>query len=289
MTHGPGPTVRRRQLGKELRQLREHAGKTIAEAAQWVGIKSPTVSKIENGRQAIRPTNVRLLLQLYGIEAPLADTLIRLAGEASQRGWWASYGDTVPDWFRNFVGLEADASEIDGYDSELVPGQLQTAEYAEAITLAAHPNTTPSELKRMVTFRHERQERLAGNTPPRLHFVLNEAVLRRPVGGAEAFARQLDYLIEMSQRPHIDLQVLPFSAGPHVAMGQTFRVMRFPGDEAGLDFVYLENDRGALYLERPADVVRYQTIFNQLVATALASVETSRFLAKVRGETGERE
>ncbi len=289
MTTGPGPTVRRRQLGKELRRLREGAGKTITEAAQWVGIKPPTVSKIENGRQAIRPTNVRLLLQLYGIGAPEADTLIRLAGEANQRGWWASYGDTVPDWFRNFVGLEADASEINGYDSELVPGQLQTAEYAEAVILAAHPNTTRDELQRLVTFRHERQERLAGSTPPRLHFVLNEAVLRRPVGGAEAFRQQLDHLTEMAHLPHVDLQVLPFSAGPHVAMGQTFRVVRFPGDEAGLDFVYLENDRGALYLERPADVDRFQTIFTQLTAAALPSGETSKFLARVRGETGERE
>ncbi|MGH3883080.1 MAG: helix-turn-helix domain-containing protein [Pseudonocardiaceae bacterium] len=289
MTTGPGPTVRRRQLGKELRRLRESAGKTINEAALWVGIKAPTVSKIENGRQAIRPTNVRLLLQLYGIEAPDADTLIRLAGEANQRGWWASYGDTVPDWFRNFVGLEADASEINGYDSELVPGQLQTAEYAEAIILAAHPRTTQAELKRLVTFRHERQERLVGNTPPRLHFVLNEAVLRRPVGGVDAFGKQLDHLAEMAQLPHVDLQMLPFAAGPHAAMGQTFTMLRFPGDEAGLDFVYLENDRGALYLERPADVARYQTIFTQLATAALSSDETRKFLARVGGETGERE
>ena len=289
MTNGPGPTVRRRQLGKELRRLREGAGKTIAEAAQWVGIKSPTISKIENGRQAIRPTNVRLLLQLYGIGAPEADTLIRLAGEANQRGWWASYGDTVPDWFRNFVGLESDASEIDGYDSELVPGQLQTAEYAEAIIMAAHPNTTQTELTRLVTFRRQRQERLVGNTPPRLHFVLNEAVLRRPVGGPEAFARQLDYLAEMARLPHVDLQVLPFSTGPHAAMGQTFTVVRFPGDEAGLDFAYLENDRGALYLERPADVERYQAIFSQLAVASLTSGETREFLAKVSPETGERE
>ncbi|MGH3838184.1 MAG: helix-turn-helix domain-containing protein [Pseudonocardiaceae bacterium] len=289
MTNGPGPTVRRRQLGRELRRLRESAGKTIAEAAQWVGIKPPTVSKIENGRQAIRPTNVRLLLQLYGIRAPEADTLIRLAGEANQRGWWASYGDTVPDWFRNFVGLESDAGEINGYDSELVPGQLQTAEYAEAVILAARPNATQAELERRVTFRHERQERLAGSTPPRLHFVLNEAVLRRPVGSAEAFRRQLDHLAEMTQLAHVDLQVLPFAAGPHAAMGQTFRVVRFPGDEAGLDFVYLENDRGALYLERPADVEAYQTIFNQLAAAALTSGESTRFLAKVRAQTGERE
>lgn len=289
MTNGPGPTVRRRQLGKELRRLREGAGKTIAEAAQWVGIKSPTVSKIENGRQAIRPTNVRLLLQLYGIGAPEADTLIRLAGEANQRGWWASYGDTVPDWFRNFVGLESDASEIDGYDSELVPGQLQTAEYAEAVILAARPNATRADLTQRVTFRRERQERLVGNTPPRLHFVLNEAVLRRPVGTPEAFAGQLDYLAEMARLPHVDLQVLPFSSGPHAAMGQTFTVVRFPGDEAGLDFVYLENDRGALYLERPADVEAYRTIFNQLAAAALTNGETRQFLAKVRADTGERE
>ncbi|MGH3547491.1 MAG: helix-turn-helix domain-containing protein [Pseudonocardiaceae bacterium] len=289
MTNGPGPTVRRRQLGKELRRLREGAGKTIAEAAQWVGIKSPTVSKIENGRQAIRPTNVRLLLQLYGIGAPEADTLIRLAGEANQRGWWASYGDTVPDWFRNFVGLEPDASEINGYDSELVPGQLQTAEYAEAVVIAARPNATQAELTRVVTFRRERQERLVGHAPPRLHFVLNEAVLRRPVGTPEAFARQLHYVSEMSRLPHIDLQVLPFSAGPHAAMGQTFRVMRFPGDEAGLDFAYLENDRGALYLERPADVHAYQTIFNQLAEAAFTSDETRKFLASMSPETGERE
>jgi transcriptional regulator with XRE-family HTH domain len=289
MTNGPGPTVRRRQLGRELRRLREGAGKTITEAAQWVGIKPPTVSKIENGRQAIRPTNVRLLLQLYGIGAPEADTLIRLAAEANQRGWWASYGDTVPDWFRNFVGLEADASEINGYDSELVPGQLQTAEYAEAVILAAHPNTTRDELTRLVSFRHERQERLAGSTPPRLHFVLNEAVLRRPVGSAAAFRKQLDHLAEMTKLTHVELQVLPFSAGPHAAMGQTFRVVRFPGDEAGLDFAYLENDRGALYLERPADVDRYQTIFAQLTAGALSSSETRNFLARVSGGTGERE
>ncbi|MGH3566678.1 MAG: helix-turn-helix domain-containing protein [Pseudonocardia sp.] len=289
MTNGPGFTVRRRQLGKELRRLRESAGKTIAEAAEWVGIKPPTISKIENGRQAIRPTNVRLLLQLYGIEAPAADTLIRLAGEANQRGWWASYGDTVPDWFRTFVGLESDASEINGYESELVPGLFQTTEYAQAVMLAAHPTTSQAELTRLVSFRHERQQRLAGNTPPHLHFVLNEAVLRRPVGGTEAFGQQLDHLAAMARLPHVDLQVLPFTAGPHPAMGQTFKLLRFPGDEAGLDFVYLENDRGALYLERPADVERFQTIFTQLTAAALTTSETRTFLATLTAGTGERE
>jgi transcriptional regulator with XRE-family HTH domain len=289
MTNGPGPTVRRRQLGRELRRLRERAGKTIAEAAQWVGIKPPTISKIENGRQAIRPTNVRLLLQLYGIGTPQADTLIRLAGEANQRGWWASYGDTVPDWFRNFVGLESDANEINGYDSELIPGQLQTAEYAEAVILAAYPNTTRDELERRVTFRHERQERLSSSTPPRLHFVLNEAVLRRPVGGADAFRKQLDHLAEVTQLAHVEVQVLPLSVGAHAAMGQTFRVVRFPDNEAGLDFVYLENDRGALYLERPADVECYQTIFGQVASVALSADATREFLAKVKTQTGERE
>lgn len=289
MTTSPGPTVRRRQLGKELRRLREGAGKTIEEAALWVGIKPPTVSKIENGRQAIRPTNVRLLAQLYGIAAAETDILIKLADEANERGWWASYGDIVPDWFRTFVGLEADASEIDGYDSELVPAQLQTAEYAEAVILAAHPSTTQAELERLGSFRHERLERLAGKALPRLHFVLNEAVLRRPVGGADAFRQQLDHLAEMVQMPHVTLQVLPFSAGAHAAMGQTFTILRFPGDETALDSVYLENNHGALYLERPADVERYQTIFNQLTTAALSSGETNEFLAKARDETSEQE
>lgn len=115
------------------------------------------------------------------------------------------------------------------------------------------------------------------------------AVLRRPVGSAKAFRKHLDHLAEMAQLPHVELQVLPFSAGPHAAMGQTFTVLRFPGDEAGLDFVYLENDRGALYLERPADVDGYQTIFTQLTTAALSNGGTSKFLARVRGETGERE
>lgn len=119
--------------------------------------------------------------------------------------------------------------------------------------------------------------------------MLNEAVLHRPVGNATAFRKQLDHLAEMTELTHVELQVLPFSAGPHAAMGQTFRVIRFPGDEAGLDVVYLENDRGALYLERPADVDRYQTIFDQLVAGALSSSDTRNFLATVSGGTGERE
>jgi hypothetical protein len=119
--------------------------------------------------------------------------------------------------------------------------------------------------------------------------VLNEAVLRRPVGSAASFRKQLDHLAEMTELTHVELQVLPFSAGPHAAMGQTFRVVRFPGHEAGLDFAYLENDRGALYLERPADVDRYQTIFTQVTARALSSSETRNFLARVSGGTGERE
>src|SRR5262249_11053471 len=122
-----------------------------------------------------------------------------------------------------------------------------------------------------------------------LHFVLNEAVLRRRVGSAEAFGRQLDHLAEMSKLTHVDVEVLPFSVGPHAALGQTFRVVRFPGDEAGLDFVYLENDRGALYLERPGDVERYQTIFDRLAEAALDSRETREFLGKVMIRTGERE
>lgn len=286
MTMIPGPTVRRRRLGRELRRLRAGAGKTIEEAARWAGIQPPTISKIENGRQAIRPTNVRLLLQLYGVEAAQADTLIKLASEANERGWWTGYRDIVPAWFRTFVDLEADASEINSYCSELVPEQLQTAEYTEAVALAVHPSTTQAELAQLVAFRHERQRRLAGNTPARLHFVLDEAVLRRLVGGADAFRQQLDHLAEMAQLPHVTLQVLPFAAGAHAALGQAFTMLRLPCDETGLDVVYLEHNQDSQYLEHPADIERYQTIFTRLTTAALSSDGTSKLLVQARDETG---
>jgi len=158
-------TVRRRQLGRELRRLREAARKSAQEVADWAGVSTSTLWKIERGSQAVKTGHVRLFAQLYGIGAPEADTLIRLAREANQRGWWAVYGDTVPDWVRAYLDLEQDASELWAYESGLICGLFQTPAYAEAITTAALPDADPDELARLVAFRTARQQRLFGDRP----------------------------------------------------------------------------------------------------------------------------
>jgi transcriptional regulator with XRE-family HTH domain len=278
-----GPTVRRRQLGLELRRLRETAGKTPREAADWLEISTSTLSKIELGRQAIKGTHVRLLTQLYGVGAPDADTLLRLARDANQRGWWAAYGATVPDWVRTYVGLEEDASELWVYESGLMLGLFQTPAYAEAITAAAHPEAGADELARLVAFRTARQERLFGDWAPSLRVVLDEAVLHRLVGGPTVMREQLDHLTEVAQLPHVTVSVHPFSAGAHSSIGSAFTLLRF-ADTLGMNCVYLENDRGALYLERPADVDRYAAMFEQLSRSALSAEESLQLVARLAAE-----
>ncbi|MGH3769640.1 MAG: helix-turn-helix domain-containing protein [Pseudonocardiaceae bacterium] len=275
-----GPTVRRRQLGLELRRLREVAGKTPREAAEWLEVSPSTLSKIELGRQAIKGTHVRLLTQLYGVGAPNSDTLLRLARDANQRGWWVAYGDTVPDWVRTYIGLEEDASELWAYESGLMLGLFQTPAYAEALTTAAHPETGPDELARLVDFRTARQQRLFGDHAPSLRVVLDEAVLRRLVGGPAVMREQLEHLTEVARLPHVNLAVHPFGAGAHPSIGAAFTLLRF-ADTLGMNCVYLENDRGALYLERPADLDRYAAMFEQLSKTALSAEESLHLVARL--------
>lgn len=265
---GPGPTVRRRQLGLELRRLREDRGISRDEAAEYVGVQPPTLSRIELGRQGIRVANIRLLLMLYRVESPEADALLRLAGEANQRGWWASYGDTMPDWFRSFVGLEADAAEIWSYVNELVPGLLQTPDYARAVIRAALPDTAEADLEHQVELRHARQNRLRNANPPSYRVLMNEAVLHRMVGGPAVMAAQLGHLEVMSALPHVSLRVVGYAVGAHPVMAGPFTVLRFPDEPRG-NCVYLDNARGALYLERPADLDHYTDAFERTAAVAL--------------------
>ncbi|MCY7342577.1 MAG: helix-turn-helix transcriptional regulator [Pseudonocardia sp.] len=275
---GPGPTVRRRQLGLELRRLREARGITRDEAAEYVGVQPPTLSRIELGRQGIRVANIRLLLMLYRVESPEADALLRLAGEARQRGWWASYGDTMPDWFRSFVGLEADAAEIWTYQSELVPGLLQTTDYVRAVMRAAHPSISEAELERQVELRRARQNRLRNSNPPSYRVLMNEAVLHRMVGGPAVMAAQLAHLEEMAALPHVSLRVISFAVGAHASMVGAFVMLTFP-DEPRSNCVYVDNDRGALYLERPADLDHYTAAFERSAAVALDERASRTLLA----------
>jgi len=270
----PGSLVRRWRLGKQLRELREQADKTMDEAAAYIGVKRPTVSRIENGRHAILPKNVKFLCQLYEIGPPLVDMLIRQAEESSERGWWLSYSDTMPDWFETYVGFEADAREIWSYESELVPGLLQIPAYVRGMR-AAQGALTEAEIAKSVDFRLARQSRLAGR-PPCLRVVLNEAVLHRPVGSRADMAKQLLHLAEIGREPWATIQVLPFDIGAHRGMIGPFSLLTLP-DETDPTFVYLEQLAGAVYLERPADIAQYRTTFEYLSSVAL-SIDASRKL-----------
>ncbi|MGQ0779269.1 MAG: helix-turn-helix domain-containing protein [Pseudonocardiales bacterium] len=283
---GRTATVRRRQLGLELRRLREAAGKTPKEAADWLVLSTSTLSKIELGRHAIKGSHVRLLTQLYGVEAPESDTLMRRAQEANQRSWWAVYGDTVPDWARTYLDLEGDASELWVYESGLIFGPFQTPAYAEAIMSATLPKANAAALAKLVELRAARQERLIGDRAPTLRVMLDEAVLHRMVGGAEVMREQLTHLIEVAQLPHVDLGVQPFSTGAHPAIGAPLTLLRF-ADTEEINCVYLENQCGALYLERPSDLEHYTAVFERLSATALWGEEALRLVTRLVSRASE--
>jgi transcriptional regulator with XRE-family HTH domain len=278
-----GPYVRRKLLGRQLRQFREQAGISQEEAAKYAGMKGPSISRIENGKQVILPRTVRLLCQCYNIGAPTIDMLMRQAEESSDRAWYAMYSDTVPHWVESFLGLEAEATEVWTYQAELVPGLLQTPDYVRAVAAAAQLDSTDAEIDRSVELRLARQRRLTSDHPPKLHSVVNEAVLMRPVGGPSTMAAQLRHLLDMTEQDNITIQVLAFAAGEHVAMTGAFTMLRFP-DELEMNAVFLEHDHGATSAERPADINRYGRMFERLVSQALSPAQTRERLATLEGE-----
>ncbi|WP_190816986.1 helix-turn-helix domain-containing protein [Saccharopolyspora pogona] len=266
-----------------LRQLRHESGKTVKDAAAWLGMGESNVSKIEKAKQTIKAQTVRALCQLYDVDASKVDYLLKLAAEASQRGWWTAYRDTVPEWFRQFVGLEADALDLWNYEAEHVPGLLQTEGYVRALLRANRADMRDDEVHRQVHLRRERQQRLDGGQPPRLHFFLNEAVIRRPVGGPEVMAEQYAHLIKCSKLDHIELRIVPFSAGSHPAMLGSFVMMQFPEEDAPA-FVYVEHERGAIYQEDPGDIDRYTVIVAELDRLSLSPDDSREMLKEAANE-----
>jgi transcriptional regulator with XRE-family HTH domain len=284
---GSSPTVRRRRLASELRRIRKEAGLTAEAVAERLELDPSWVSRIETGRRRIRPIDLRALLDVYNIHGDAREDLINLARQARQRGWWHSYGDAIPEWFQIFVGLEAEASELRSYETELVPGLLQTPEYYRSYLRADPTASSPEEMDRKIDLRQARQTRLA-DSGLRLWVVMNEAVIRRPLGGPATMRAQLRHLVEVSERPNVTLQILPFNAGPHPAMDGGFVVLGFP-EAPDPDVVYLENPVGSLYLEEPTAVDRYNLVFNHLRAKALDPDQTRSLLTQVAKEHDERE
>jgi transcriptional regulator with XRE-family HTH domain len=272
------PTVKRRRLAAELRHRREQAGLTIDDVAERLEWSTAKISRIENARVGVLPRDVKFLLGVYGVPNtdPGYEVLLTLARESRQKGWWQQYGEAVPDWFEVYVGLEAEATGLSSYDAEFVPGLLQTGDYARAVHRASLINASDEEIEQWVKVRMARQELLTSADAPQYWLVLNEAVIRRVVGGRSVMHEQLLRLAEATKQPNLTLQVVPFSAGAHAAMDGSFIILSFP-DPTDPHIVYIEYKTGALYLEKPPEVQRYTLMFDHLRAAAL-SVDASRAL-----------
>jgi transcriptional regulator with XRE-family HTH domain len=281
----PSPTVRRRRLRYELRRLRAEHGLTIEQVQERSGddIKAPSISRWENGERSVRPTDLRLLLDIYEVHGERREALLTLARQSKERGWWQSYASAIPEWFQVYVGLEAEAAQIRNYAAELVDGLLQTPAYYRAFLQTAPAVGNDDEIERKITVRLSRQELLTGDDPPEYWAVLNEAVIRRVVGGAEAMREQLDHIAELAKLPHVNVQVLPFTAGVHPAMDGGFSILGFP-EPTDPDVVYLENQAGSLYLEEAAEIDRYARMFSHLIAKALDPDESQRLIARIAAD-----
>jgi transcriptional regulator with XRE-family HTH domain len=277
--------VRGRRLRYELRQFRERRGLTIEQVSElsegdW---NASTISRWETGDRRIRPSDLRLLLDIYDVRGEQREVLLTLARQARERGWWRSYSDAVPEWFQVYLGLEAEAASIHEYGSELVPGILQTADYYRAFMHAAPAAGDEETIERKAAVRLTRQERLTNDDPPDYWAVLNEAVIRRVVGGAATMRAQLLHIAEMADRPNVSVQVLPFRTGAHAAMDGSFTVLGFR-EATDPDVVYLESQAGSLYLEKAPEVERYAAVFSYLIAKALDPDESRALIARAAAE-----
>lgn len=273
LTGAANPAVLRILLGAQLRRLREAKGITLEDAGEVIRASHSKISRLEGGRVGFKDRDIVDLFIHYGVtDQAQLQTLREIAVRANSRGWWHAYFDILPAWFEEYISLEEAASQISGYEVQFVPGLLQTEEYARAVTLLAYSN--PKEIGRRVSLRMARQARLSGAEPVTLGVVLDEAALSRPIGGRAVMREQLAHLIEMSQRPNVTIQVLPFKVGGHAAAGGPFSVLHFAESDLS-DIVYLEQLSTAQYLEKPDMVGTYQAVMERLRLEA-ATPEDSR-------------
>ncbi|MGP8297649.1 helix-turn-helix domain-containing protein [Streptomyces inhibens] len=276
-----GPTVLRIVLGTQLRRLREAAGITREAAGDAIRGSHAKISRLELGRVSCKERDVADLLTLYNVtdEAARSDFL-KLAGRTSTPGWWHQYGDVLPGWFETHIGLEEAASVIRTYEVQFVPGLLQTAEYARAVAQLGHPRSTPEEIERRVQLRVQRQELLTLPDAPRVWAVIDEASLRRPLGGPEVMAGQLRHLLKMAELPNVTLQIAPFSLGGLAAAGGPITILRFLEPDLP-DIVYLEQLTSALYLDKRDDVDHYLAVMDRLSAQSESPRESLAILERL--------
>ncbi|MFJ6895028.1 helix-turn-helix domain-containing protein [Streptomyces hokutonensis] len=283
---GGVPSVLRMILGRQLEELRTRAGLTYEEAGTAIGVSHSTIRRMEAAKVArLRLADAEKLLQVYGVtDRQEIDTFLKSVREASKRGWWHTYRDVMPDWFAAYLSLEQAALQVRAYENEFVHGLLQTEEYARALLGAGNPHAPTEATERRVALRMRRQELLTREAPPRVWVVMDETVLRWPVGGAAVMRAQVDHLIEVNRLPHVTLQIMPFANGPHPAMrAGAFHLFRFRAPELP-DVVYLNGLVGAVYLDKGDDVVVYREALDRLGAQAAPARKTEALLGAIRKE-----
>jgi hypothetical protein len=273
-------------LGAHLRRLREAQGVSREDAGWEIRSSESKISRMELGRVSFKERDVADLLTLYGLsnEDPERERLIALAREANTPGWWHRYGDVLPGWFQSYLGLEAAATLIRSYELQFIPGLLQTREYARAVVLLGHPKAREAEVERRVDLRIARQELLTKPGAPQLWAVIDEAALRRPVGGPGVLRGQIEALIKATQSPNVRLQIVPFEAGGHAAAGGAFTILRFPEEDLP-DVVYVEQLTSALYLDKPEDLDFYTETMERLCVEADQPGQTAETLTRILKET----
>ncbi|RLL65602.1 DUF5753 domain-containing protein [Streptomyces phytohabitans] len=276
-----GPAVPRMVLGARLRTLREAEYVSREEAAEAIRAEPALITALELGRVSCRPRDVADLLTIYSVsdESERA-MLLALTEQANTCGWWQEFEDVVPGWLHTYLGLEQTADVIRGYEVQFVPGLLQTEDYARAVIDLGHADASEDQRERRVELRMRRQRILHGPRPPHLWCVIDEAALRRPVGGPDVMRAQLRHLVEVCELPHVTVQLLPFRAGAHPAAGGPVTLLRLPQRELP-DVVYLEQLIGAAYPDDPEQVESYRHVIDQLVTRAEPAPVTRALLLRM--------
>lgn len=280
----PGPAVPRLVLGERLRKLREAQYISRQEAGEAIKTSDVTIAQLERGRCGFHERDVTDLLTIYGItDRTEHATLQALAAQTNAPGWWHAYQDVVPEWFHTFLGLEQAAGVIRTYEVQFIPGLLQTPEYARAVIELGHRGAPEMQIARRVELRMLRQRILHSMRPPHLWAVIDEAALRRRVGGAETMRGQLEHLIAACELPHVTIHVMPFEAGGHAAAGGPVTLLRLPERELP-DVIYLEQLIGASYPSEASEVDHYRHVVDRLVTDAAPARETRAFLLRMLDE-----
>jgi transcriptional regulator with XRE-family HTH domain len=272
-------------LGAQLRRLREAAGISPEKAGYEIRASRSKISRMETGRVGLKLRDIEDLLTLYDVlDKKQRAKVIALASRSREPEWWTQYNDILPDWFETYLGLESAATAIRSFETQFVPGLFQTEDYARAVTRLGHQTAPEPEIERRVRLRLARQDLLSRARRPRIWAIMDEAVLRRPQGGARVMRAQLARLAEAARLPGVTLQVVPFSRGGHAAASGSFSILRF--EERDLpDVVYVEQLTSALYLDQRADVEHYLEVVNQLSGEALTPADTALFIEQAIKET----